>query len=169
MWQFWPALIVLVGLAILLGRPRQRPRRRRNNRLADADAEPEGNRNPSGNFPGGPGSGSGDSWHSTNVFSGGEERIASREFRGGEVTAIFGGTKLDLRDANLADGAATLEATVCCGGIELRVPRNWRVNLQTTTLLGGTENNRPQPAPAEATGELTVSGTVVLGGIQVVE
>jgi hypothetical protein len=47
------------------------------------------------------------------------------------------------------------------------VPKSWRVNLQTTTLLGGTESRHPQPTIEDCTGELTITGTVVCGGIDI--
>jgi predicted membrane protein len=93
--------------------------------------------------------------------------VTSQDFQGGEVAAIFGGMELDLRDAGLAGGRAVIDATVICGGIEVRVPKDWRVNIQTTTLFGGTESKRSQPGPEDARGELTITGTVLCGGIEV--
>jgi predicted membrane protein len=93
--------------------------------------------------------------------------VTSQDFQGGEVSAIFGGMELDLRDAGLAGGTAIIDATVVCGGIELRVPRDWRVNIQTTTLLGGVENKRSQPNASDVKGELTITGAVLCGGIEV--
>ena len=93
--------------------------------------------------------------------------MTSQNFQGGQVSAIFGGVELDLRDAVLGSEEAVIEATVVCGGIELRVPKDWRVNIRTTTMFGGAENNRPQPSAADAKGELTITGTVVCGGIEV--
>jgi predicted membrane protein len=75
--------------------------------------------------------------------------------------------ELDLRDAGLAGGRAVIDATVICGGLEVRVPKDWRVNIQATTLFGGTENKRSQPSPEDARGELTITGTVLCGGIEV--
>jgi hypothetical protein len=51
--------------------------------------------------------------------------------------------------------------------MELTVPKDWKVNIQATPILGSTENRHRQPSPREATGELTITGTVVCGGIEV--
>ncbi len=38
------------------------------------------------------------------VFSGGERQIVSDNFRGGKITAVFGGSEIDLTKAKLAPG-----------------------------------------------------------------
>jgi predicted membrane protein len=106
-------------------------------------------------------------WKVTCIFSGSEEVVSSQAFEGGEVTAIFAGVDLDLREAELAEGKATIDATVICGGMELTVPKGWKVNIEATPILGATENRHQQPSLGEAKGELTITGTVVCGGIEV--
>ena len=88
------------------------------------------------------------------------------------VEDVKPGDRLLLDDGSIelectATGTDRLICTVVCGGIELRVPKDWRVNIQTTTLLGGTENKHRQPSDADAKGQLTITGTVVCGGIEV--
>src|SRR5690606_27937825 len=60
------------------------------------------------------------------VFSGNQSKNKSPHYKGGRVTAIFGGATLDLRDARI-DKEATLDFFVICGGVELKVPRDWKV------------------------------------------
>src|SRR5699024_12771896 len=60
----------------------------------------------------------------TTIFSGSDIRSNSQKFEGGEVTAVFGGTKIDLRDVRLAEGGAHLELNVVFGGITLIIPQN---------------------------------------------
>ena len=83
------------------------------------------------------------------------------------MSAVCGGLELDLRQAGLAGGKATIDATVVCGGIKITVPKDWLVSIQTSTILGGTENKHHQPNPEEAKAELTIIGTIVCGGIEV--
>jgi predicted membrane protein len=148
--QLWPVILVAVGLVLLLNR-QGRPRSRRRDRRQDSPG-PEA-------INGG--------WEVAHVFSGGQEEITSQEFSGGEVSAVFGRVELDLRRAGLAEGKATIDATAVFGGIELRVPRDWRVNIQTTTVFGGTENKHRQPSLEESTGELTITGSVLFGELKV--
>jgi predicted membrane protein len=90
-------------------------------------------------------------WKVTSIFSGSEEVVSSQAFAVGEVTAIFGGVDLDLREAELAAGKATIDAMVICGGMELTVPKDWQVNIQATPILGSTENRPPaaQRSPSQ--------------------
>jgi predicted membrane protein len=163
----WPAVLIILGLA-LLSRRRFSARRRQRDVFA---SEPETAEVLEGRRSRRPEE-SGDrsrrrKFQAGHFFSGGREQVTSQDFQGGEVSAVFGSMELDLREASLADGEAVLEATVVFGGLELRVPREWRVTIETTTLFGGTEIKRSQPDPSEAVGELTVISTMVFGGIEV--
>jgi predicted membrane protein len=171
--QLWPVILVVVGLALLFGgRAVRRGGRRWWRRRVGGSPErrgrggwgprqvidASGSRRHTG-FSG--------EFRSSHVFGGGREQVTSQGFQGGEVSAIFGGMELDLRGAGLGGGIAVIDATVICGGIDVRVPKDWRVNIQTTALFGGTENKRSQPSPEDARGELTITGTVLCGGIEV--
>lgn len=106
---------------------------------------------------------------STACFAGIKKNILSKKFRGGEVTSIFGGTELNLMQADL-DEKATLEVTTVLGGTTLIVPAHWEIKSpEIVTILGHVEDKRP-PAPRvgdEATKVLTLIGTIVMGGIEI--
>ncbi len=158
--QLWPLLLVIIGVSMLFGnrsrRRRSRHRGRRTHQKVDADGpRTRESVDTSSGF------------RASYIFGGGKERVTSQNFQGGQISAIFGGMELDLSDAVLGSEEVVIEAMVVCGGIELKVPKDWLVNIQTTTLFGGTENNRSQPSAADAKGELTITGTVVCGGIEV--
>ncbi len=106
-------------------------------------------------------------WRGTSIFGGIEDKIVAQDFRDGEAVAILGGIDLDLRQAELSNGQATLDVTSIFGGIRLRVPRGWRVNLRNVTLFGSVEHNREQPDPEAETGVLTIVGTALFGGLEV--
>src|SRR5699024_11204696 len=76
----------------------------------------------------------------TTIFSGSDIRSNSQKFEGGEVTAVFGGTKIDLRDVRLAEGGAHLELNVVFGGITLIIPQNMQIEASGTPLFGGCED-----------------------------
>ena len=63
------------------------------------------------------------------VFSGGERQIVSDNFRGGRVTAVFGGSEIDFTKAKLAPGVSELEIACVFGGTTIIVPDDW--NFQT--------------------------------------
>jgi len=101
-----------------------------------------------------------------NVFSGGERQIVTENFRGGKVTAIFGGTELDFTKAKLAPGRNDLEIACVFGGATLIVPDDWNIKIEVTPILGGfTDSRKLLPGriidPAK---QLVIKGAVVFGG-----
>ena len=142
-WHFvWPLLIIVVGLGILLGALRRR-----------APAAVPGIRD-----------GSLDAFA---IFSGLNRRIESPSFRGGKATAIMGGMELDLRGAGLAEGAAELELSVIMGGIVLRVPLTWRLEIDAHPLLGGVEDKHTFEPGQPSVGTLRIRASAILGGIEI--
>lgn len=136
-WQFlWPLVLVVVGLALLL------PRRRR------SEATDE---NRVSSFV---------------MFSGSELASRSDHFEGGDVTALFGGTDLDLRDATPAP-EATLDVLCAFGGVEIRVPEGWQVRAKGFPIFGGFENATTKDRlPADAP-TLDINATVLFGGVEI--
>lgn len=113
----------------------------------------------------------GDTHNSVNGFAmfGGQD-IASRAdaFTGGSLTALFGGVSLDLRQAQLDPEGASVETFAAFGGIDVIVPRGWRVSISGMPLFGAFEDNldRSAETPPDAP-KLTVTGIVLFGGIEV--
>lgn len=108
----------------------------------------------------------GDRVSSFNMFSGSEIASHSAAFEGGSIGAVFGGAELDLRDARPAPGA-TLDVFSAFGGVDIKVPEGWRVDIAGLPLFGGFENvttkDRLEPdAPA-----LHIDATVLFGGLAV--
>jgi len=104
-----------------------------------------------------------------NVFSGGERQIVSQNFRGGKVSAVFGGIELDLTKARLAPGRNELELACVFGGATIIVPEEWNVIIEVTPILGGfSDSRRIAPGRSFDTGsQLVLKGAVVFGGGEV--
>jgi hypothetical protein len=133
---FWPLVIVVIGLSIVLRKPWSP-----NEKVIDANG--------------------GETFA---AFSGVEKTIQSQAYTGGRVTAVFGGTKLDLRTAGITDGA-TIEVFAAFGGVELLVPRDVKIVFSITPLFGG-GNDKTQP-DATASKTLHIRGTALFGGVDV--
>jgi hypothetical protein len=89
----------------------------------------------------------------------------SQAFRGGSVLAILGGVSLDLREATLAPGA-TLSVHALLGGVAIRTPAEWRVELRAHALFGGVAAPGRSSVDDDAP-TLVVDGLAALGGIAV--
>lgn len=98
------------------------------------------------------------------VMSGSQLKVNSQDFTGGDLTVVMAGMELDLRGASLAQGA-TLHVMVAMGGVEIKVPADWSVIYNGTPLLGGVEDKTVPPAtPLKL---LTITGMVVMGGVEI--
>ena len=99
------------------------------------------------------------------ILSGSESKNKSQKYKGGKVTSIFGGAVLDLRDAKI-DKEATLDLFVLCGGVEIKVPRDWKVIVRTANIAGGIED-KSEGAANDKGSVLIVTGTIALGGVEI--
>lgn len=101
-----------------------------------------------------------------NVFSGGERQIVSDNFKGGKISAIFGGIELDLTKAKLAPGRNEMEIACVFGGATIIVPDNWYVTIEVTPILGGFSDSRKlSPGrTVDPSSQLVIKGAVVFGG-----
>jgi predicted membrane protein len=104
------------------------------------------------------------------IFGGVEKRLNSREFRGGRLQAIFGGIELDLRDAEMIETEAVIHANAVFGGIELRVPETWFVAARGQGVFGGFSDSTrysPPSDPEKLKKTLIVLGTALFGGVEI--
>lgn len=104
-----------------------------------------------------------------NVFSGGERQIVSENFRGGRISAVFGGMELDLTKAKLAPGRNELEIACVFGGATIIVPDDWFVTIEVTPILGGFSDSRKlsHGRTSDMSKQLVIKGAVVFGGGEV--
>ncbi len=104
---------------------------------------------------------------STSIFGGAKKNIISKKFRGGDLVNIFGGTDLDLTQADFT-GTAVIELTTIFGGTKLIIPSNWAIQSDAVIIFGGIEDKRKMPAVAENPDKvLVLKGTVIFGGIDI--
>jgi hypothetical protein len=109
-----------------------------------------------------------DALNLTAVFSGGKRKFDGQEFRGGVVSAVFGGFELDLRKAAMAGDSVVLRADLVFGGCEIKIPESWDVEMHGAAVFGGfSDETRHPPAGAPGTKRLILKGGAVFGGVVV--
>ncbi len=143
---FWPLIIIAIGISLIT---------RRNNPApisADASGDPAS-----------------DVIDDFAVFGGRERTINSQNFRGGKITAMFGGSEIDLRGASLAPGTHVLDIFVMFGGTHILVPPDWNVRVEVFSLLGGFGDKRYSNLTVipDAEKTLVIKGFVMFGGGEV--
>lgn len=136
----WPVLLVLVGVAVLAGL--------RTRHTADHRD-------------------TGDTGVPVALFGGTKVRSRAEHLTHANVSAVFGGAVLDLRDAHI-DDEAYVDAFALFGGVEVLVPRGWRVSLGGLPFFGGYDDNT-EPAPTRDPDAplLKVNATALFGGVEV--
>jgi hypothetical protein len=138
-WGLWPLLLVALGVSFVL---------RTHSRVqsgSDSDS---------------------DSVRGSAILGGMEQKITSRHFAGGKVSALLGGHDIDLRDADIAEhGEAVLDVFAFMGGVAIKVPASWTVVVDGSAILGGFEN---KAAPAvSGLKTLRVTGMAFMGGVEI--
>ncbi len=107
---------------------------------------------------------------STVVFGGVKKNIISKNFKGGETVTVFGGTEINLMQADIT-GPIVMDLTQILGGTKLIVPPHWRVQSKDlVAIFGGVDDKRPlisNPAADETNKVLILKGTCLLGGIDI--
>lgn len=143
---FWPALIIGIGLYMIL-----KPKKK-------GDDFWMGEINSNENF-----------LDATAIFGGVKKNIITKDFKGGEVTSIFGGSEIILSQADI-NGRAVLDVTAIFGGSKIVVPANWQINTEdVTAILGGVDDKRvimanSSPDPNKV---LVIKGLAMFGGIEI--
>ena len=138
----WPVLIILIGVAILFGRMRRSPRATDEHTARTADV----------NF--------------STVLGSTDRRVSLDELSGREIVTVMGESKLDMRDISISDIPAELCVTCVMGQVSIRVPSDWSVAIDNSTVMGDSKDERHGP-PSSADADLTITGTVVMGSLKI--
>lgn len=98
-------------------------------------------------------------------FVGSIKYVNSDNFESANIDAKFAGMKVYFDNAVIKNGHATVNLNVSFAGVELYVPKNWRVDNQMSASFGGVEEkNRNNGADGPI---LTLRGNVSLGGVTI--
>jgi predicted membrane protein len=110
-------------------------------------------------------SGGEDNLDLTSIFGGHKRKLFSKNFKGGEVVNIFGGTELDFSQADI-QGTVIIENTNIFGGLKIVVPSNWEVRTEMTSIMGGTDDKR-NLKEVDGSKVLVLTGVCIFGGVDV--
>lgn len=104
--------------------------------------------------------------HAFAMMAGVKRQTVSHEFRGADANAIMGGVELDLRNAQIRAGDdVIIDAFAMWGGVEVKVPSNWRIVGNVLPIMGGfVDNTHPTGEPGPT---VTIRGTAIMGAIEV--
>jgi hypothetical protein len=101
------------------------------------------------------------------AIMGGIKRVhRSLELRGGYMTALMAGIELDLRPCKPAASPVVIDVFAMWGGIEIKVPVEWAVDVRGVPIMGGFENKAAGAAQIDGP-RLVVRGHAIMGGVNV--
>lgn len=101
-----------------------------------------------------------------NIFGGSERKITSKSFKGGKITAIFGGSVYVMLDSELAEGKNVIDVVNIFGGTKMIVPADWNIHIEVVSIFGGFADKRVKYSNSDSNSgkELHITGVVIFGG-----
>jgi predicted membrane protein len=161
----WPGALIFLGLIIIMSPHRHGRRQWRYERGEDWGSHRWNRRYTQSFATSREGFSSEDFIDTTAVFGGVHKKVVSKNFKGGDITTIMGGTELDLTQADFT-GVVRLDVTQIMGGTKIIVPPHWEVRSEVSAVFAGFEDKRQQSAVTNPEKVLILDGTSFFGGIE---
>jgi len=187
----WPLMIIGFGLWMILGKKHNYKMNRQdwnkydkdkwwlhtqgNDASGDPTYKPDPNFDPNGPIADATTSGSttippyhGDDYVDTvSVFGGVKRTILSKDFKGGDIVNVFGGTDLDLTQADI-NGRVVIDITQLFGGIKLIIPPHWQVTSDVAAVFSNVDDKRrSMGTPLSNDKVLVITGTSIFAGVDI--
>lgn len=152
----FPLAIIMVGLVVLVGSRRNWRRKKGYGYTypgTDSQAQPITEKD--------------ELLDTVSVFGGVKKVVYSKSFKGGEIVNIFGGSDIDLTQADFT-GTINIEVVQIFGGTKLIVPPHWEVrSSESVAIFGGIDDKRSHHSVTNPEKILIISGTTVFGGLDI--
>jgi|GEM_PF-5971227 len=99
------------------------------------------------------------------VFGGAKKNIVSKNFKSANLTAICGGLELDLSKVELTQDAK-IDITAVMGGVQLKVPAGVEVINNILPIMGGIEDKH-ETAKEGSKHKIILTGFAFWGGVEI--
>ncbi len=139
--NWWPIILIIVGISFIV-------RRGGFQRRSSADMK------------------EGSDFDIVSILSGRNHVVDTEGFTGGKISAIFGGSEIDLTNAKLGSEPAVIDTFAMCGGTSMIVPEDWKVEVDITCILGGFSDSRRKATKEKVDPKkvLILKGFIMCGG-----
>jgi predicted membrane protein len=157
--DYWPLILIAIGITILL---QQHDHNKPGTIYEPVPDEVDDKATKS--------SGSFNTFDDFVIFGGREIFVTSQALSGGKATSIFGGIEFDLRKASLQPGGAVIDCVSVFGGCGFKIPMDWNVRNEVTTIFGAFTDKRGDTYNDryyDPSKTLVIKGISMFGGIEV--
>lgn len=107
-----------------------------------------------------------DYMNEVNIFSAINKSVNSENFKGGKITMIFSGGRIDLSKSKTTEKFINIEAISIFGGVDIIIPKGWKVSSQGTSIVGGFDI-KVEDSEGEST--LNIEGLALFGGVKITD
>ena len=139
-WQLWPILLIAAGTSLVVRSMRGPAAADGTDRSAEV--------------------------HTFAMMAGIHQKFDTQDFRGGDASALMGGVEIDLRSARAKQPQVVIDVFAWWGGIDIFVPRDWRVANEVLPIMGGVDD-QTRPAEGEIHTTLVLRGAAIMGGVEI--
>ena len=138
-WDLWPVILVIAGLSLIL-----KPFRRRGALIGEDTGV----------------------FEATAILGGAGRHLSAANFQGGDAIAIMGGCEIDLRDCGSEGGPAEIDTFAFWGGVEIKVPEEWEVQVKGVAILGA-YSDTTRTIEGDGRKVLVITGMAIMGGVDI--
>jgi len=100
------------------------------------------------------------------IFGNVKKLVYSKNFKGGDIVSIFGGSEINLTHADF-NGNISIELVQIFGGAKLIVPPHWQIRSEMVAVFGGIEDKRAPQNKYDEDKVIILNGTTFFGGIEI--
>lgn len=100
------------------------------------------------------------------TFSGQNLNFDGEKFSGTDLTAVFGGIKCDLRNANIEDDVV-INVSSIFGGTEIYIPEDVKVKVKSTSIFGGVDEKKKNKIESAEAHTIYINATCLFGGAEI--
>ena len=99
------------------------------------------------------------------TFSGQDIKFDGERFKGADITAVFGGVKLDLTKAIIEEDIVINTSSIF-GGIDIFVPENVKIKIKSSSIFGGVSDKKKHKEET-AIHTIYINANCIFGGVEI--
>ena len=156
LWDYiWPLILLAIALRMIIGRKRPVFNKDKSDKYDSADFDSFTKE-----------TGSSEASNPFVMFGGISRSYYIDDYKGGNITTLFGGSEIDLRGCKVNANKIYIDVNTLFGGCELYIPNNWNVKLSGFPIFGAKDVvGRPSNSPDAPT--VHIRTVTAFGGLEI--